>query len=298
LSAVALGHTQDDQAETFLLRLSRQAGLEGLSAMRPRVTHYGMAFDRPMLALARNDLRTYLTERGVRWVEDPSNEDAAFERVRVRQALEVLATLGLDTASVATSVKYLQDADEALAVVTSRYAEDKVTAVAGDLIFDRTDLRRQPHDIMRRLLAGGLRWVASADYAPRKAPLAEAMNQVIEGENTALHGCRVLVSGMTVRITRELAAVSGMVTPTDQPWDGRWRLDGPHAPDLEVRALGEAVNECPNWRETGLPRASLLSSPAVWRGDRLVAAPVAGLNNGWTAQTRDAGDFATSLIVH
>ncbi len=85
---------------------------------------------------------------------------------------------------------------------------------------------------------------------------------------------------------------------TDAVWDGRWYLEGPHAADLKIRALGEAVKDCPDWRETGMPRASLLSSPAVWRGDTLVAAPVAGLSNGWAAKAPAVAEFTEALIAH
>ncbi len=86
--------------------------------------------------------------------------------------------------------------------------------------------------------------------------------------------------------------------PTDRAWDGRWTLEGPHDPALHLAALGEAVRDCPGWRETGMPRASLLATPAVWSGERLVAAPVAGLGGGWTARVPDLSHFAAFLISH
>jgi tRNA(Ile)-lysidine synthase len=100
------------------------------------------------------------------------------------------------------------------------------------------------------------------------------------------------------RISREFNAVEHIATPTDQIWDRRWRLDGPHAPGLAVRALGDAVAQCPDWRETGLPRSSLLASPAIWSRDELVAAPLAGLPNHWAAELATArDDFAAFLIA-
>ena len=71
---------------------------------------------------------------------------------------------------------------------------------------------------------------------------------------------------------------------------------GPHAPDLEVRVLGDAVSTLTGWRDVGVPRASLMASPAVWRGDCLIAAPVAGYNQGWSAQI--VADFASFLLSH
>jgi tRNA(Ile)-lysidine synthase len=298
LPSVALGHTMDDQAETLLMRLAREAGVEGLASMRLVFEREGARFDRPFLFDRRADLRAYLEAKGVAWVEDPSNEDESFGRVRARKALAALEPLGIGTEELLRVALNLRDASDALGQAASDFARAKAKAAGGDLIFDRTALRRQPAEIARRLLGHALMFVGSADYPPRREPLEKVMEHLRATGNTTLHGCLVTVSDMTVRVAREHAAVAGLRGPTDAPWDRRWRLAGPHAPDLELRALGEAVRECPDWRATGLPRATLLASPAVWRGDRLVAAPVAGLSNSWTADTGGAADFAAFLISH
>lgn len=301
LEAVALGHTADDLAETFLMRLSRAAGIDGLAAMEPVRVREGVIFLRPLLGQTRADLRAGLAARRVRWVEDPTNADEDYERVRARAALAALAPLGIDAMTVARSAVHLRDARQALARTAADWAAAQVRVAAGDVIFDRTALCRLPPDLIRRLVAGALCWVAGAGYPPRGAALSallDALRGSPEAPGMTLHGCRAMISAMTLRITREHAAVAGLRGPTDAPWDGRWRLDGPHAAELEVRALGEAVRDCPDWRGTGLPRATLLASPAVWRDGRLVAAPVAGLGGGWTAGTGGRDEFVASLISH
>jgi len=80
---VALGHTRDDQAETFLLRLIRGAGARGLAAMHPMRG----AIVRPLIACRRAQLRSYLAERGVPYVHDESNDDTSIPRNRVRLEL-------------------------------------------------------------------------------------------------------------------------------------------------------------------------------------------------------------------
>jgi tRNA(Ile)-lysidine synthase len=80
---VALGHTTDDQAETFLLRLIRGAGARGLAAMHPRAG----AVIRPLLDCRRLDLRAWLDARGLGFVHDESNEDVSVPRNRVRAEL-------------------------------------------------------------------------------------------------------------------------------------------------------------------------------------------------------------------
>jgi len=81
--AIALGHTRDDQAETFLLRLIRGAGPRGLAAMYPRKDHV----IRPFLGIRRDDLRAWLDERHLRFVEDETNADVSIPRNRVRAEL-------------------------------------------------------------------------------------------------------------------------------------------------------------------------------------------------------------------
>src|ERR1700730_18632980 len=80
---IALGHTRDDQAETFLLRLLRGAGPRGLASMHPR---HG-AIVRPLLACRRAELRAYLDARNLAFVEDESNRDTSIPRNRVRAEL-------------------------------------------------------------------------------------------------------------------------------------------------------------------------------------------------------------------
>ena len=81
--AIALGHTRDDQAETFLLRLLRGAGSRGLAGMHPRRGR----IVRPLLDCRRGDLRSFLDERGEAFVHDESNDDVSIPRNRVRAEL-------------------------------------------------------------------------------------------------------------------------------------------------------------------------------------------------------------------
>jgi tRNA(Ile)-lysidine synthase len=81
--AIALGHTRDDQAETFLLRLLRGAGSRGLSGMHPRRGR----IIRPALDCRRGELRSFLEDRGLPFVHDESNDDVSIPRNRVRAEL-------------------------------------------------------------------------------------------------------------------------------------------------------------------------------------------------------------------
>ncbi len=81
--AIAVGHSLDDQAETFLLRLVRGSGSRGLASILPRA---GRVI-RPLLDIPRADLRQYATERGLDFRDDASNRDRSIPRNRVRLEL-------------------------------------------------------------------------------------------------------------------------------------------------------------------------------------------------------------------
>ena len=81
--AIALGHTRDDQAETFLMRLARGAGFRGLAGMYPRRDR----IIRPLLGCRREELRAWLAARQISFVEDESNGDVRILRNRVRAEL-------------------------------------------------------------------------------------------------------------------------------------------------------------------------------------------------------------------
>ncbi len=80
-SRIAIGHSRNDQAETFLLRLFRGSGMEGLAAIHPVVEG---AIIRPLLECGRPDILEYLETRGIEYREDSSNRDLRFRRNRLR----------------------------------------------------------------------------------------------------------------------------------------------------------------------------------------------------------------------
>jgi tRNA(Ile)-lysidine synthase len=298
IAPVLLGHTADDLAETFLMRLGRKAGLDGLAAMDQTFRRQGMTWSRPLLQQTRAALRAYLRRNAVDWTEDPTNDDPRYDRTRARAGLGALAPLGVDVEGLNETAEALRMARSALEHYTAQEAQRHVIEDRGDLLIPHgLDAGLHP-EIERRLIARGLQWVAGATYAPRRTTLANLRSALEnEGPRQTAAGCLVTArAGSVLRLSREPNAVAQTRCATRKIWDGRWRLDGPHAPGLEIRALGEGVRDCPGWRDTGLPRASLMASPAVWRGDALIAAPLAGHSSDWTA--RIVTSFASDLLSH
>lgn len=302
---VALGHTKDDVAETFLMRLARQSGVDGLAHMEARFKRGGVNWCRPMMVHGRAEWRTYLTRHHIAWAEDPSNDDFAFDRVKARRTLAALSPLGIDVDTLAAVAHHMHAAkstlDHYVLFEVSKYAEGD----QGDVILPN-DMAESghliPQEIMFRMRRAALRWVGGGAYPPRTKAMIDMNVELSDGTHHTLAGCHItrMPGERNIqdrwRITREYNAVKDIRSSTDSLWDGRWLLDGPHSPDLEVRALGEAMKECPDWRETGLPRQSLLASPSIWREETLLSAPLAGLSNGWEASATGRGTFAQFLL--
>lgn len=300
LAAVLLGHTRDDQAETVLMRLARGAGVDGLSAMDPQRRAQGLLWLRPLLEVARADLRALLEAKGIGWCEDPTNADTRFARVRVRRAFETLAPLGIDAEALSALAARMASARLVLEDAAVEAARDAAVLDRGDVLIDRGKLGLMRAETRARLLGAVLRWIGNADYAPRRAALDRLAARIAAGDGATLGGCRLTQAGGFVRASREWRAVRGLAAAPHMLWDGRWQMlppEGCETAGLHVAPLGqEGLSACADWRETGLPRATLVASPAVWQKDRLVAAPLAGMARGWEARTVPGPDDLAPLL--
>lgn len=159
LAALVTGHHLDDQAETFLMRLARGAGVKGLAAMRGAAAvpgHPSIALLRPLLGWRRSDLGQLCADAGVPPTTDPSNDDAHFERVRVRQWLAASDLLQPD--AIAHSAAFLGQADAALEWATDDAWQRVVTAVEAEVVVRPAGI---PAEIRRRLAQRAVRALAT-----------------------------------------------------------------------------------------------------------------------------------------
>jgi tRNA(Ile)-lysidine synthase len=286
--AVALGHTLDDQAETFVMRLARGSGVDGLACMRAVSRLGGTTWLRPMLDLRRDDLREWLSAQGMCWAEDPSNTDLRFDRVRARAAFGELEGLGLTRERLAVTASRMQCAREALERDTAELAAScAALGPCGEVSLSCAEFTGAPAEIRARLLAAILCWIGCQDYRPRFEPLAQLVDAITTGRvggGKTLHGCVLRQRKGGVLIRREVSRPAGPVPIQSRVWDRRWRLCAAKdlRPGLVIGALGrDGLAQVATWRATGAARESLLTTPAIWSGSRVVAAPLAGLDNGF-----------------
>jgi tRNA(Ile)-lysidine synthase len=197
IATLYVGHTEDDQAETFLLRLARGSGLDGLSAMRPLAAYpipgfAGLLVARPMLAMARAPLRDWLQRRGQQWLEDPMNQEARFARTRIRGLAGALAAAGLTPGRIADAAGHLARAREALELVTEAVLVRAAKPAEGKVLIDPLALAAAPREVGLRALAGLLMGLSGQDYRPRFEALERLFERVTQGKlggGATLGGC-------------------------------------------------------------------------------------------------------------
>jgi tRNA(Ile)-lysidine synthase len=124
---VAVGHTQDDQAETVLERLLRGTGIDGLAAVMPRRPD-GVV--RPLIDASRTLVRAYADAVRLEVAEDPSNVDPRYLRVRVRSGL--LPALGAENPRIAQHLAALAEDAAELRALLAREASVALARAAGD----------------------------------------------------------------------------------------------------------------------------------------------------------------------
>jgi len=200
IRALYVGHTLDDQAETFLLRLIRGSGLDGLSAMRtiapyPIPGFRELQLVRPLLSFERAQVRSHLTSRKLEWLEDAMNEDERFARVRLRKAWPALESAGLSKFRIAAAAAHLARARDALDLVTEAVFRRAVRPSHGGVHVDGAALVSAPREIGLRALAQLLQLVAQKPYRPRFERLERLYDGIANGTiggGCTLHGCRIV----------------------------------------------------------------------------------------------------------
>jgi tRNA(Ile)-lysidine synthase len=200
LRAVLTGHHLDDQAETFIMRLARGAGVKGLAAMRRFTPVPGIngALLRPVLGWRRTELEQICADAGLTPAKDPSNEDEQFERVRVRRALGQADWL--DPKSVALSAANLAEADAALHWATT-VEWNRAVANGGAGITYR--LTEAPREIRRRIIRRAVLQLATEGQGAelRGRELDQLLAALVRGRKVTIRGV-LCTGGMEWRFTK------------------------------------------------------------------------------------------------
>lgn len=297
---IATAHHRDDQAETFLLRLARGSGVYGLAAMEAETETGGIRLARPLLDLGRADLAALVAESGLAVADDPSNRDAAFDRVRMRRLMPALEGTGIGAARLASTARGLRRAAAALDHYATALIRDSFEITQGGVARGRAEaFGTVPDEVALRAFSRLLCAVGGQDYPPRLDRLERALDALLAAGASAcrrtLHGVVAEAEGGRLMLSREWGR-SGLpetaIAGGDRAlWDGRFDVRAPAIPGrLAIRPLGDAPSRL---IATGFSRQVIRTMPGLFDGERLVAVP-AGIEAAEAARLRK---LAVSCLV-
>lgn len=176
--AVAVGHTLDDAAETFLLKLLRGSSLAGLGGLAPVSVVEGIRLVRPLIEIGRQEIESFLRAHCICWREDSTNRDLSILRNRVRQVLLPLLERDFQPrireilARTAEGLRGDWEWIEPMICQASAEAAISETALSAE------GLRRMPTALRRHVLA---RWLRRAGVPPAEldAALIQAVDRMV-----------------------------------------------------------------------------------------------------------------------
>lgn len=306
IDALVTAHHLDDQAETVLMRLARGSGLDGLAGIRARGEWAGLVLLRPFIDVPKARLVESLRQQGIDWLEDPSNEDTQFERVRVRQAMKKLEKLGIDAESLARSARRLRRAGEALDHAAGEFLRAYARATeTGYCRIDAEAFAKAPGETALRALSRAIQGVGGRVSPPRLSKL-EALYEALtaDGQGTGtLGGCALRRNKGDILVLRE-GGRRGPAPVELEPgqsglWDGRYRisLDATGVGPVQVRPLGRegygAIRDDVTC-EKALPGLAAAGLVSFWRGDSLLAVPPLG----YVSETAQGAECRAELVNH
>jgi len=257
-----VAHHLHDQDETVWMRYYAGSGSRGLAGMEATSLRGRVRIVRPCLTLHPERLRATLRAAGLMWIEDPSNQNRRFERVRWRQDLSPMQRNEARGWQVAAQ-SYRHSEDERLAAVLAKNAVWHSTGW----------VHLRPAGICENTLSALVRLVSGRPYRPSREQVLALAQQ---GHGT-LGGVIMRPAGRFgegVMLVREERAVQRpVVAETGALWDSRWRCDAEGLPtDCLIGALGDGALKM-DARRLGLPLGALKTLPALWLNGQIIGLP-------------------------
>lgn len=304
ITALLTAHHMDDQAETLLMRLARGSGVDGLSAIPQTSMRSGVTLLRPLIDVPKIALVATLEAAGLDWVEDPSNANEDFERVRVRNLMHQLESLGLTAEKLALTAKRMRRARHALEAETQTFMASAATLHnAGFCQMEFAALSQAPQEIALRALICVLQAVGGNARPPELAKVENLYTGLFERQekSATLAGCHLDVNAGKLTFVRELrkdAMPELLLQPGEEAlWDRRFRVSAARGAGGPVIVRPLTSNGFSDIRKALggdclLPPLAGASLVSFWREGEVLSVP----HMGYNATTVGNGYFTADFL--
>ena len=308
IKTVLLAHTIDDQVETILMRFSRGSGVDGLIGMKKLVEIHGIFWVRPLLTITRSNLRKFLKLKKINWVEDPSNKDRKYLRVKFRNVISQLGEIGINTNLVVNTSVRMENAKKVLNDVAVEAFNNFVKLKKwGDIEISKDIFNLCREDTFLRTLAGIIKGISGSIYRPRYKELINFVEDLNNKNFKARTLSGVLaraISQNKVVLRREPSHPLCVSNPKSVNfiWDGRWLvfLSRILSKSEHIGPLGEnGYQQIKNQVEKKAFNECFLSTPALFLKDRVISSPALEYGHGLSCKLQhNKKQFINCFIIH
>ena len=273
---VLIGHTQNDQIETFLMNLKRGSGIDGLKGMaavskRPE----GYFILRPLLDTKRESLKQFLRVRNIEWLSDPSNSNEEFERIVQRKTWELLKSKGFSESRIELAAQHMQRAHHALNQMLPIHFNQIGKQELTDLFLQYDGFFSLADEFQVRLISAIVMWNVSSQYRPRFKAVLNVLKQIKSKKTAVLGGTVFYHHDGQIRITTELKFIQNISVKckSKNAWRDIWVVKK-EIKEAYVSAIGiEGNKQLSRMQKSMMPYRSRVIQPGIFIKEKLICAP-------------------------
>ena len=280
IDTILTAHTSDDNIETFIMRLAKGSGLDGLKSINKIRHEDGIQIERPLLSLSRSITTEILRSMGNEWVDDPTNDDESFERVKIRNNISSLSSFNISSSNLTKTIQRLARAHESISFFTDLLSQELVELSElgyADVNFDK--LRNYPKEIILRVFAKALTDINGGTVS--LSSLEAVFAELIKTERSkTLNGCQIIPQKNKYVIVRENRGINPVEIKINEriSWDGRFdvHLKSYNKTNIVIDQIGNADDLRKMIDGTyfqSIPKYVLRTLPGGFIKDKLVLLP-------------------------
>lgn len=224
-----LAHHQDDLIENFYIRLIRGSGIKGLTSLQ-NIFEYNKNFYllRPLLNFNKQELLSVTKKSYSSWIEDPSNKNDKFLRVRIRKMQSKLQKEGFDPKRIIKTIENLNNAKDSLDFYIFKSEKRYLKFYKeGYAILKSSIFNNEAQEVIFRVIIKAIHFVSGEYYPPRSDSLKTLMKNLSTKsfKSSTLGGCLIEKNKNIISFFREdrnVAVENLNKTKQKTNWDDRF----------------------------------------------------------------------------
>ena len=207
INNILLGHHKDDLIENFFIRILRGSGLNGMVSLDKKTNYQNINLIRPLLKISKINLENIAKKVFDNYVEDPSNKNDEFKRVKIRNFIKNLELEGLDKDKFNLTIKNLRFANESIKYFVEKNLKDNsIISNIDKLVILNKNFFYQPEEVVFRSLTKVIKIVGKNYYPVRGKKIDRLIYQMKNGNSfrTTLGNCIIKKVNNTIIVSKEV----------------------------------------------------------------------------------------------